>query len=171
VKRPQLKSTLQILDKIGEWQGKVVSILIFVLIFIILYEVISRYVFNSPTNWVHEVSTHIFGAFFILGGAYTLHLAAHVNVDVLYSRLSPRGKAITDLITWCLFYFFILTMMVKGFDMALKSWAIVERSQTPFAIPIYPIKTVIPIGAFLMLLMGLKKTARDVITIIGKETE
>ena len=168
----KLKSILKLIDTVSEYQGRIVCVLIFPVIFIVLYEVISRYIFNTPTIWVHELSSHIIGTFVILGGAYALYLKAHVNVDVLYAKLSPRKRAILDLVSWCFFYLFIGIMLYEGVELAVRAWTIVERSQTPFAIPTYPLKTIIPIGAFFILLQGLAKTARDVVMVVtGKEIE
>jgi len=168
----KLKSILKLIDKVSEYQGRIVSVLIFPVILIVLYEVISRDIFNLPTIWVHELSSHIIGTFVILGGAYALYLKSHVNVDVLYGKLSPRKRAILDLISWCFFYLFVGLMLYKGIGLAERAWSIVERSQTPFAIPTYPLKTMIPIGAFFLLLQGLSKTARDAVMVVtGKEIE
>ena len=168
----KLKSILKLIDTVSEYQGRIVSVLIFPVIFIVLFEVISRYAFNAPTIWGHELSSHIIGTFVILGGAYALYLKSHVNVDVLYAKLSPRKRAILDLVSWCFFYLFIGIMLYEGVELAVRAWTIVERSQTPFAIPTYPLKTIIPIGAFFILLQGLAKTARDVVMVVtGKEIE
>lgn len=56
--------------------------LIYAIVLLMLWEVLSRYVFSAPTSWAPELATLIFGPFFLLGGPYLLHLGGHVAVDV-----------------------------------------------------------------------------------------
>ena len=85
-----MQKVLQIIDVISLITGKIVSFLILIIVGITVYEVILRYVFNSPTTWAFELNYLIFGAYSILGGAYTFYLKGHVNVDILYGRLSLK---------------------------------------------------------------------------------
>ena len=81
-------------------------------VFAYYYEVIARFVFNSPTNWVHESMFLMFGMQYMLAGAYAYREDQHVRVDVFYAKFSPRGKAIADIITSVFFFIFIGTMLV-----------------------------------------------------------
>ncbi len=78
-------------------------------VFVYYYEVIARFVFNSPTNWVHESMFLMFGMQYMLSGAYAYREDQHVRVDVVYAKFSPRGKAIADIITSVFFFIFIGT--------------------------------------------------------------
>src|SRR3546814_20585741 len=60
------------------------------------FEVVARYIFNSPTNWVHESMFLMFGMQYLLSGGYVLREDSHVRVDVIYERFSERTKAIID---------------------------------------------------------------------------
>ncbi len=162
---------LRVIDHISNWSGKIGSFLILFMIAIVVYEVVLRYVFDSPTLWAHETAQFIFGAMTILGGAYALFHGAHVKMDVLYSRFSPRTKAILDLITAFLFFIFCAVLLWTGGEEAWESIALLERSNSQWRPPIYPIKVVVPVAAFLILLQGLAKFIRDLITTAtGKET-
>ena len=55
------------------------------MMFILFYEVIQRYVFNSPTIWVYELCGILYGIFFLLGGAYAQLYEAHIRVDCVYA--------------------------------------------------------------------------------------
>jgi len=157
---------------ISEWSGRVVSIVLFLLVGVLTYEVITRYALNSPTIWAHQLSLFLFGTIGMIGGAYVLLHKAHVNLDILYSRVSPRQQAILDLITAPLFFFIIILMIWVGGRFALHSWKILEPSSTVWAPPIYPFKTIIPLAAFLLLLQGVAKFIRDHYFIThGKELE
>ena len=165
-----MKRFLRAIDKINEQTGKVISYLVLFLVGVVLYEIFVRYLFNSPTIWAHETSQMIYGAYVILLGGYVLQRWGHVNVDILYHRFTPRTRAIIDLFTWLLFFYFCGLLLVKGWEMAWDSFQVRETEPTSFAPPVYPIKMTIPLGALLILLQGLAKFIRDLtFAITGKE--
>jgi TRAP-type mannitol/chloroaromatic compound transport system permease small subunit len=167
-----MKRFLKKIDRISEQSGKAVSFLIVFLVFVILYEISARYLFNSPTIWAHEIAQMVYGAYVILLGAYVLQRKGHVNVDILYNRFRPRTRAIIDLFTWLLFFYFCGLLLLKGGEMAWDSLKILETEPTSFAPPVYPIKMTIPLGALLILLQGLAKFIRDLtFAITGREEE
>jgi len=134
------------------------------------WEVILRYAFNAPTIWAHEVSGHIFAAYSVLGGAYVLLVNEHVRSDVIYARFSPRGRAIFDLVTFPLFFMLLGIILVEGAEMALRSIEVREITVSFLRSPVYPVKTCIPIAAFLMLLQGLAHFIRALALVItGRE--
>lgn len=163
----KIEKVLTYVDWVSEWTGKATSYLILLLTAVITYEVVLRYAFNAPTIWAQETSTYIFGAFFMLGGAFVMRHDGHVRVDIIYARLSPRDKAIVDLITFPIFFFLFLGILVtEGTKMAIWSWTIWERTQSPWSPPIYPLKTVIPVAALLLLLQGTARYIRDVLILV-----
>jgi len=158
------------IDAINERAGKAISILVVCMTGILCWEVILRYAFNAPTIWAHEVSCHIFAAYSVLGGAYVLLVNEHVRSDVVYARFSPRGRAILDLVTFPLFFMLLGIILVEGIPMALSSIEVREVTVSFLHSPVYPIKTCIPIAAFLMLLQGLAHFIRALALVItGRE--
>ena len=165
-----MKGFLKTIDQISEQSGKGVSFLIIPLTGVVLYEIFARYLFKSPTIWAHEMAQMFYGAYVILLGAYALRKGVHVNVDLLYLRFRPRTRAILDLLTWFLFFFFCGLILVKGWEMAWDSFQVRETEPTSFAPPVWPIKMTIPLGALLILLQGLAKFIRDLsVAITGGE--
>jgi TRAP-type mannitol/chloroaromatic compound transport system permease small subunit len=162
-----IEKVLTYVDRVSEWVGKATSYLILLLTAVISYEVVLRYGFNAPTIWAQETSTYIFGAFFMLGGAYVMRHEGHVRVDIVYSRLSPRGRAIVDIITFPIFFFLFLGILVmEGTRMAVWSWSIWEHTQSPWSPPIYPLKTVIPVAALMLFLQGAARYIRDILFLV-----
>jgi len=133
---------------------------------------VCRYVFDAPTIWAQETSTFLYGAFFMLGGAYVFLIDGHVRVDIFYTRFSRRGKAIVDLITFPIFLFLFLGILVwEGGKMAIWSWSIWEHTQSPWSPPIYPLKTVIPVASLLLLLQGIARYVRDLLFLVKERRE
>jgi TRAP-type mannitol/chloroaromatic compound transport system permease small subunit len=167
-----MKRFLRMIDRINERTGRLVSYLIIILVAVILYEICARYLFNRPTIWANEISQMIYGAYVILLGGYVLRQEGHVNVEILYGRFSPRKRAVIDLFTWLLFFFFCGLLLVKGWDMAWDSFKVRETKPTTFGPPLYPIKMMIPLGALLILLQGLAKFVRTLhFAITGRKEE
>lgn len=161
---------LNTIDNISEWSGKIVSFLIPIIVLVMMYEVVGRYVFNAPTVWSFESSIFLFGTAIIIGGAYTLRHGAHVNVDIAFTRFSPRGKATLNVITALIFFAFVGTMAWLAVGFSWKSITYLEQSDSLWSPPIYPFKMMLPIGAFLITLQGLAKFIRDlVIVVTGRE--
>lgn len=158
----KIDAALRVVDHISEWSGRLISFLVFPLVLMVVYEVTLRYLFSAPTLWAHDLSCMIFGTIFLIGGAYTLRHDAHVNVDILYRRLSPRGQAILDLFTYVFFFIFCGALFWKGIGMAIRSWQLLEVTQSLGHIPVYPAKTIIPLAALLILLQGGAKYIRSI---------
>jgi len=156
-----LRSFILTVDATSERLGKILSFLIFGMTAVLVYEVVVRYAFNAPTVWAHETGIFFWGYCGILAGAYTLKHHAHINVDILYSRLSPRVRAILDVVTGLLFFFIMGLIIYEGWKMGTASLAIHERSPTPWSPPVAHFKLVLPIGAFLLLVQGLANWIRS----------
>ncbi|HDH44150.1 MAG TPA: TRAP transporter small permease subunit [Thermococcus sp.] len=167
-----MQKILQIIDVISLITGKIVSFLILIIVGITVYEVILRYVFNSPTTWAFELNYLIFGAYSILGGAYTFYLKGHVNVDILYGRLSLKKRAVCDLITSVFFFIFCGVLLWNMGIMAWDSLKIKEHLSSAWAPPIYHLKVGMFIGVILLFFQGLSKFIRDwIIVLTGKDDE
>ena len=158
------------IDKLSQLSGKILSPTVLFLMAVIVYDVAKRYVFSHPTLWAQELSEFIFGAYWLLGGAYTLLQEAHVKMDVFYRRFSVRTRAVIDVITAPIFFIFIVTLLREGWHFASFSLRCAEHSNSMWAPPLYPAKMMIPMAAFLMLLQGAVKFARALILVItGRE--
>lgn len=132
------------------------------------FEVVSRYVFNSPTNWVHESMFLMFGMQYLLSGGYALREDAHVRVDVIYELLSERAKAVADLVTSIFFFIFTVALLVSGYIFAADSVRVWEVSFTEWAIQYWPVKCTIALGALLITLQGLTNVIQDVTFLVRR---
>ncbi len=167
-----MKTLLKAIDTISEWSGKLVALIFYAMVGVLVWEVVMRYAFNAPTIWAHGVSLRIFAAYSILAGAYVLLHKGHIAMDLVYSRFPLRTKAIVDLVTAPLFFAFCGVLLWYGSSFAWTSLSMLEPCYTPFRAPIYPVKLMVPVGAFLILLQGLAKYSRDFITAIsGRQCE
>ena len=156
---PGLLKIIKNIDLISIWSGKIVAFLIFPMVGSLVYEVIARYFFNSPTIWGNDMATILYGAFFMLGSAYALQRQQHIRTDFLYEKWSVRTKGIVDSILYITCYFPGLAIfMWYSSQYAWKSTMLQERIiSSPWMPYIWPLKLAIPIATFLLLLQGISE--------------
>jgi TRAP-type mannitol/chloroaromatic compound transport system permease small subunit len=148
-----------------------VALLIVPTVAVMMWEIIMRYFFNAPSLWAYETSLFIYGSYIALAGAYTLLVKGHVNVDIFWSRLPLRWRSIVDVVTSALFFLYIGILLKESLEATVESWQAMERTMTQWSPPYYPLRTVLPIAATLLLLQGLAKFIRDLnAAITGRET-
>ncbi|MCP4578801.1 MAG: TRAP transporter small permease subunit [Deltaproteobacteria bacterium] len=162
---------LTIVDTANTWAGKAVSLIIPLIMLIVSYEVIMRYVFRAPTIWAWDINVQLFALIVFFGGGYTLLQKGHVNIDILYNRFSPRKKAVFDLITCPVFFLFFGILLWKIGAMTLDSIEEREVLSTILAPPIYPLKILLTIGVFFFLMQGIAKFIRDFRAVFSKKAK
>jgi TRAP-type mannitol/chloroaromatic compound transport system permease small subunit len=150
------------IDQLNGWVGHFIAFWAIIAVYVYYYEVLARYVFNSPTNWAHESMFLMFGMQYLLAGAFAYREDAHVRVDVIYEYFSDRTKVITDLITSIFFFIFTITLLWTGWIFLSDSLAVLEVSFTEWAIQYWPVKAAISVGALLIILQGISKLATDI---------
>lgn len=152
-------------DALSTFAGRLFSWLVLVLTFVISFEVVSRYLFGWPHDWVFDTSYMLFGAVLLMSGAYALAKEAHVRGDLLYGEFRPRVQAGLDLLLYGVFFMpGVAALVLAGWSFAAESWAIREASSmTPDGPPIYPLKMVIPVAGALLLLQGAAEMLRCIV--------
>ncbi len=112
------------IDRLSLFCGEFVAYWAVIAVFVYYYEVIARYVFNSPTNWAHEGMYLMFGMQYLVAGAYAMLTESHVRVDVLYANMSKRRKAMVNLATSVFFFIFAGTLLVTCYIFAFDAIAV-----------------------------------------------
>lgn len=163
-----IRSISRLNDCLGKWFVAYLALAMFVTL---LFEIVARYVFAAPTIWATELTQMLFGAYVMLSGGYLLVHRGHINVDIFYSRFSPRRKAAVDIVTSILFFSFMLVLLKEGWEMADDALARMETSHSAWNPPVWPLKLTVPIGALLLFLQGLAKLIEDVAALFGASLE
>jgi TRAP-type mannitol/chloroaromatic compound transport system permease small subunit len=133
-----------------------------ILTFATCYEVFVRYVLNSPTTWALDMSVQMYGALFMMSGAYALSQDSHVRGDVIYRLMPKKVQASIDLTLYILFLApGAFALIYYGYGFAADSWFYKEVSwSSPARTQIYFFKTLIPISGTLLLLQGIAEAVR-----------
>ena len=163
------------IDEFSESTGRVVYYCTLAMVSIGAFNAVARYTDKSTglglssNTWL-ELQWYLFGLVFLLGAAYTLKHDDHVRVDVLYGRLSRRGKAWIDLAGTVLFLFpFCGLMIYMSIPMVENSWAVLEQSPDPGGLPRYPIRTMIPLAFVFLMIQGTAMVIRNVAILRGHD--
>ena len=93
-----MRSFIKFADRLSISMGKAFSWCIVILMGGTCYEVVMAYVFNAPTLWNFDFSLQMYGAIFMMAGAYTLATESHVRGDVIYRFFKPRTQGWIDLV-------------------------------------------------------------------------
>jgi TRAP-type mannitol/chloroaromatic compound transport system permease small subunit len=163
---------IRVIDSISEWSGKIVCWLVLIFTLVLGYEIVMRYAFNAPTKWAFDISYMLGGTYFWLGEGYTLLKKKHVRIDIFYRTFSARKQALVD-IFFSLIFFFPLwgILLYELIPYVYLSWTTDERSMQGYWMPIlYPFKTVMPVGAALLLLQGIAELMRSILVLVRGET-
>lgn len=158
---------LHFIDSMSAWSGKAFAWCIMILTLSTCYEVFVRYVLNNPTVWAFDMSVQMYGALFMMSGAYALSQDAHVRGDVVYRLMPLKWQAGTDLFLYIIFLMpGALCLVYYGYHYAADAWFYKEVSwSSPSRIQIYFFKTLIPISGFLLLMQGIAEAVRCIICI------
>lgn len=161
---------LRYIDRISEWTGIAAAWITIPLMLVVMYEVVMRKFFNLPTEWGYDACWMLFGVQFMMGGAYTLLHQGHVRIDIVYNVLPPRGKQIFDAVVYAAFFLFVMVLLTwAGVQFAAEAWRTGENLSTSnWLFPSGPIKTVIPVAFFLLILQSLAELIRT-LSILMKE--
>jgi TRAP-type mannitol/chloroaromatic compound transport system permease small subunit len=162
-----MKRFLFFIDSLSLWVGKAFAWLILVLTLGVSYEVFVRYVLRAPTTWAFDFSYITYGALFLMAGAYTLSRNGHVRADVVYRLWKPRTQASVEFVLYIIFFLpAVLAFMYSGWNYAAMSIRFREVSIfSPAGVPVFPLKTLVPVTGLLLFLQGIAEVIRCVICI------
>jgi len=131
------------------------------------YEVFVRYVLRDPTSWAFDMSYILYGALFLMSGAYALSRNAHVRGDVFYRLWPVRVQAAVELVLYFIFFFPGVTALVfAGYGYASDSFGYKEVSvNSPVGVPIWQLKALIPLAGGFLWIQGVAQVIRCVLAL------
>ena len=179
---------IRVVDGVNYRLGRIIMYGIFVMMGILVFSSINK-TFFLPTLWTLEMAQFAMVAYYVLGGPYSIQLGSNVRMDLLYGDWSPRKKALFDLITVLFLIFYIAVLLygaVSSTAYSLGYWGTepftffgglitgaeeighMERSSSAWRPYMWPIKLVMVIGMFLMLLQCISELLKDVLRLKGE---
>lgn len=187
---------VRVVDAVNYRLGRVMMYGIFVMMAILLWSSISK-TFFFPSLWTLEIAQFAMVTYYILGGPYSIQLGANVRMDLFYGEWSDRKKAWFDAFTVLLLIFYLSVLFYGGVgstayslgyfgsepftffkdlfvafvtggpDNAGELIGHIERSSTAWRPYMWPVKMLIILGFFLMLLQAISELVKDIAKIKG----
>jgi TRAP-type mannitol/chloroaromatic compound transport system permease small subunit len=179
---------IRIVDGFNYRVGRIVMYGIFALMAVLLWSSISK-TFFYPSLWTLEMAQFVMVGYYVLGGPYSIQLGSNVRMDLLYGEWSLRKKASFDILTVFFLIFYLCVMLYGGVSSTAYSlgyWGTepfsffgglvtgaeevgrMERSPTAWRPYIWPIKSIMVLGMFLMLLQCISELFKDVLRLKGE---
>ena len=185
-------------DAINYRIGRVVMYGIFVMVGVLLWSSISK-TFFVPSRWTLEVAQFALVAYYLIGGPYSIQLAANVRMDLFYGSWTPRQRAWIDLFTVWFLIFYLVVMIygavgstayalghftdapfaffkdllhaffTGGPSAAAAKIGFVERSPTAWRPYLWPVKVIALVGIVLMLLQAFSELFKDLAFLRGTD--
>jgi TRAP-type mannitol/chloroaromatic compound transport system permease small subunit len=140
--------------------------LLAIIMVLILFDVVMRYLFKSPTIWGLDVKSQLYAICIMIGTSYTVLVKGHVTVEAFTMKLSFRWQKIVDIINYILFYeptMIILTWTM--WSLTALAWRLYEGSGSPWNPPVYPLKTILTFSYFDICLQGVSEVLKDIVSL------
>jgi len=123
----------------------------------IVREVVGRYFFSSPTDWSLELNCYLLVGLVYLAAAYTTLVEGHVRIDFLYGRFKGKTKVIVDIVISVVAIAYCVVLVWQAGSMAWHSLVTHACSSEAMMWPLFPSQVLVPIGAFLTILVFISK--------------
>ena len=184
-----LKAYVAFIDPLNRTIGRIVMYGIFVMMAILLWSIVSK-AFIVPSLWTLEMAQFAMVAYYILGGPYSIQMGSNVRMDLIYGEVSDRRKAMIDAMTVIFLLIYLGFLLYGGIASTAYSLGyfgsepigffaglvtgseelgFLERSPTSWRPYLWPIKSLMVIGIFLMLLQVLAELAKDILRLQGHD--
>jgi TRAP-type mannitol/chloroaromatic compound transport system permease small subunit len=193
-----IETYVRVVEAFNRRVGRFAMYLLFAMMAILLWSSISK-TFFVPALWTLEMAQFAMVAFYMLGGPYSIQLGSNVRMDLFYSAWSPRRKAWTDAFTVLFLIFYLVVLLwgalsstayslghftadtfgfygtlinafvTGGPEAAAAELGHLERSATAWRAYLWPVKVVMCIGIFLMLLQAVSELCKSILFIRGDE--
>jgi TRAP-type C4-dicarboxylate transport system permease small subunit len=118
--------------------------------FILTYEVICRYFFNSPTIWAQEISIYFYVWTMLAAASYTLKIKKHINVDLFITHLPTRARGMLEIVTSSIGAVFCTIVTVQAYEMIAATLKFGKVSATPLRVPLWIPQSALLIGFLLL---------------------
>lgn len=159
----------RLIDSLSSRIGRLTMWLILATTLISAGNAIVRKVFNTSSNALLEIQWYLFAAVFMLGAGYGLLKNAHVRIDFLSARLSPRVRNWIDLVGIVVVLIpFCLLSIHLGWPFFEQAWHSGEMSQNAGGLIRWPVYILIPLGFSLLLLQALSELVKRVVFLMGR---
>ena len=164
-----IKFYIKLIDYISLKTGRATMYLVFVMMFILILSFVTRNIINIPLIWIIEMAQFVMTGYYLLGGGYSMLTDDHVRMDLIYSKLNDKTKALLDSLTSVFLIFYLVVLFYGSISSLTYTIETNQRLFTAWAPYVWPIKSVMTFGILLMLLQSIAIFFKDLAKVLGRE--
>ena len=164
-----IKYYVRTIDFISLKTGRATMYLVFVMMFILILSFVTRNIINIPLIWIIEMAQFVMTGYYLLGGGYSMLTDDHVRMDLIYSKLKDKTKAILDSLTSVFLVFYLVVLLIGSISSLTYTIETNQRLFTAWAPYVWPIKSIMTFGILLMLLQSISIFFKDVAKVFDRE--
>ena len=164
-----IKYYIKFIDYISLKTGRATMYLVFVMMFILILSFVTRNIINIPLIWIIEMAQFVMTGYYLLGGGYSMLADDHVRMDLIYSKLKDKTKALLDSFTSIFLVFYLVVLFYGSISSLTYTIETNQRLFTAWAPYVWPIKSIMTFGILLMLLQSIAIFFKDLAKVLGRE--
>ena len=164
-----IKYYVKTIDFISLKTGRATMYLVFVMMFILILSFVTRNIINIPLIWIIEMAQFVMTGYYILGGGYSMLTDDHVRMDLIYSKLKDKTKALLDSLTSVFLIFYLVVLLIGSISSLTYTLETNQRLFTAWAPYVWPIKSIMTFGILLMLLQSIAIFFKDIAKVLNRE--
>ena len=164
-----IKYYVKSIDFISLKTGRATMYLVFVMMFILILSFVTRNIINIPLIWIIEMAQFVMTGYYLLGGGYSMLTDDHVRMDLIYSKLKDKTKALLDSLTSVFLIFYLVVLLIGSISSLTYTLETNQRLFTAWAPYVWPIKSIMTFGILLMLLQSIAIFFKDIAKVLNRE--
>ena len=164
-----IKYYINFIDYVSLKTGRATMYLVFVMMFILILSFVTRNIINIPLIWIIEMAQFVMTGYYLLGGGYSMITDDHVRMDLIYSKLKDKTKALLDSLTSVFLVFYLVVLFYGSISSLTYTIETNQRLFTAWAPYVWPIKSIMTFGILLMLLQSIAIFFKDLAKVLGRE--
>ena len=164
-----IKYYVNTIDYISLKTGRATMYLVFVMMFILILSFVTRNIINIPLIWIIEMAQFVMTGYYLLGGGYSMLTDDHVRMDLIYSKLKDKTKALLDSVTSVFLIFYLVVLLIGSISSLTYTLETNQRLFTAWAPYVWPIKSIMTFGILLMLLQSIAIFFKDIAKVLDRE--
>ncbi len=164
-----IKYYINFIDYVSLKTGRATMYLVFVMMFILILSFVTRNIINIPLIWIIEMAQFVMTGYYLLGGGYSMLTDDHVRMDLIYSKLKDKTKALLDSLTSIFLIFYLVVLFYGSISSLTYTIETNQRLFTAWAPYVWPIKSIMTFGIGLMLLQSIAIFFKDIAKVLDRE--
>ena len=164
-----IKYYINFIDYVSLKTGRATMYLVFVMMFILILSFVTRNIINIPLIWIIEMAQFVMTGYYLLGGGYSMLTDDHVRMDLIYSKLKDKTKALLDSLTSVFLIFYLVVLFYGSISSLTYTIETNQRLFTAWAPYVWPIKSIMTFGIGLMLLQSIAIFFIEIAKVLDRE--